>query len=623
MKYLITILFLFSRAFAMNYYVSASGNNSNDGLTPSTSWLTISKVIATVAQGDSVFFNGGDSWNEALLSPVKNVYYGSYGTGMPIITGFQTVSLTDSSHFWSGDIAATSINVVTVNGILAHMARYPNTGYLTVTSVTQNSLVGSLTGTPNYTGAYCVYRTAHYVLDRVIIASQSAGTLNFRSSLTYNPNSFGGTGYFIQNSLSALDQNGEWYFDSSRQKLYVYYDSVLAPDVKYSAIGILVTLKDSSTIDGINIRGANSLCIKLDSTRNNVIKNSVIELSSVGILAGGCKQLNLTDNIWQDFQNNSIYCYYYDVNKQCDSFNITGNIIKRNGVVPGMGGGGVGSYNAVILRGHNGYFYKNTIDSAGYCGVSANGRNSVYRKNKIANTNFVLDDGGGFYTVIGSAYPANENDGMVIDSCIILNAIGATAGTSSTSYAANIYLDDDSKNITVSNCFLQNGFSASLFLHNTDSLTITGNTIIDSLGVPVYFYPTTGNNFSNNIVYSKNNSYPCLQITSYTGVLNNNYYSKPSNENTSLKQGSSNYSLSRWQALGFDRNSSKTPSGITSALPTVLYDGTFSLTGTYFSMQRGVYTDSATIPSYTGLILFKAKYDRYHKAKNVLKYSIR
>ena len=39
------------------YYVSASGNDANDGKTPETAWQTLEKVSgATLAEGDGVFF---------------------------------------------------------------------------------------------------------------------------------------------------------------------------------------------------------------------------------------------------------------------------------------------------------------------------------------------------------------------------------------------------------------------------------------------------------------------------------------------------------------------------------------------------------------------------------------
>ena len=47
---------------AQTFYVSASGSDSNDGLSASTAWKTISKVnAASYISGDQILFHGGDT----------------------------------------------------------------------------------------------------------------------------------------------------------------------------------------------------------------------------------------------------------------------------------------------------------------------------------------------------------------------------------------------------------------------------------------------------------------------------------------------------------------------------------------------------------------------------------
>jgi hypothetical protein len=75
------------------FYVSAAGNDNNDGRTPATAWATLAKVNATTFnRGEQVLFNGGDTFVGQLLPSVPNapstggpVVYGSYGTGRAII----------------------------------------------------------------------------------------------------------------------------------------------------------------------------------------------------------------------------------------------------------------------------------------------------------------------------------------------------------------------------------------------------------------------------------------------------------------------------------------------------------------------------------------------------------
>jgi Right handed beta helix region len=73
------------------YYVSPTGSDSNDGISPSTPWQTISKVNATSYNaGDSILFSGGRTFNggldiNAAGTPIQPVIIGSYGTGHAMI----------------------------------------------------------------------------------------------------------------------------------------------------------------------------------------------------------------------------------------------------------------------------------------------------------------------------------------------------------------------------------------------------------------------------------------------------------------------------------------------------------------------------------------------------------
>ena len=67
------------------YYVSATGDDNNDGLSPEKPWKTIKKVNSTkFSDGDGVFFKRGDTWrveNYESLNAQSGVTYSAYGTG--------------------------------------------------------------------------------------------------------------------------------------------------------------------------------------------------------------------------------------------------------------------------------------------------------------------------------------------------------------------------------------------------------------------------------------------------------------------------------------------------------------------------------------------------------------
>ncbi len=86
-----------------NYYVSNSGNDSNDGTSVDLPWSSIEKVNSFNLQpGDSVFFQSDNVWRGNLKAKSGNseaiIYYGAYGNGnKPIIMGSIDLSY---EYFW-------------------------------------------------------------------------------------------------------------------------------------------------------------------------------------------------------------------------------------------------------------------------------------------------------------------------------------------------------------------------------------------------------------------------------------------------------------------------------------------------------------------------------------------
>ena len=63
------------------YYVANSGNDGNDGLTPSTAWKTLDKVSsAELKAGDGVLFKRGDLFRGKVMTK-SGVTYGAFGDG--------------------------------------------------------------------------------------------------------------------------------------------------------------------------------------------------------------------------------------------------------------------------------------------------------------------------------------------------------------------------------------------------------------------------------------------------------------------------------------------------------------------------------------------------------------
>src|SRR5438309_4635903 len=100
-------------AGAATYYVSASGNDANGGGSPSSAWKTVGRVNnATLAPGDTVLFEGGQTFADDTLMPSGSgaagapVTFSSYGATRA------TISNANGAVWFSGKSFLTFSNLV-------------------------------------------------------------------------------------------------------------------------------------------------------------------------------------------------------------------------------------------------------------------------------------------------------------------------------------------------------------------------------------------------------------------------------------------------------------------------------------------------------------------------------
>lgn len=634
MKTLIAILFLSLNAKATNFYVSNTGNDLGNGLTPGTAWQTISKVNASsFAPGDSIFFERGGTWNERLNFPSSGsissyIVLSAYGSGnKPVLTGLKTLAgMTNAGNVWSAVTSpiVTDINLVMVNGAIKQKARLPNTGYSTASSIANKyQLNTSLTGTPNYTGAEAVVRSSHWVIDVVKISSQSGGVLNFQDSLTYASFSGGANGYFLQNDTRFLDTEGEWVFDSATSTIFVY--SASSPLCQYAALDTVVSIVGKSYIKLLNliIEGGNIATLQITESNNIITENCTIRNSGqIGISAQKSAYLTIQSDTLLNNLSNAIYLRgahpYAFMTDTCEYATISDNYIKNTGTIAGMGMSNNGRYIGIYVIGTSPTITRNRIDSTGYVGIYFNGKKSLVQNNYLNTYAYVKDDGGGIYTIVGTYINTDYNDSSLVRKNIVLNGLGARPGTSADSYAAGIYLDNFSRRITVDSNTIFNSLSAGFMLHQTTQITASENIVVDSIGDAFYMVGSnsyfSGMQINKNIFYVKSASqYNVLREggTSFS-FLDSNYYSRPISETNNFRTNNTNYSLPGWRtATSQDVHSVGTPSYTTSAIPLFYYnptfsDSTISLAGTYYDSKSNVFNNSVTLKPFTSVILYKA-----------------
>jgi len=201
------ILILFNVSiYATTYYISPGGNDSSNGTSPQTAWKTISKLNnITLQPGDYVLFQAGYSWREELevtASGTKGnlIHYGRYGEGPnPRILG------SIRANNWT----ATGTANVWVSGTTVQQP------------VGRNWAEGAM---------------LIYVDDSITHANER------------------------QASLSALNEEFEWYYASNRVYLYSPTD----PDTRYDSVEVqqretCMTMNNNQEESWIEVNGIDLL----------------------------------------------------------------------------------------------------------------------------------------------------------------------------------------------------------------------------------------------------------------------------------------------------------------------------------------------------------------------------
>ncbi|HLK28106.1 MAG TPA: right-handed parallel beta-helix repeat-containing protein [Puia sp.] len=581
---LIIAFYPFNQLTAANYYFSASSGDDSRSTTEaqhlSTPWKTLEKlnsISSILKPGDTIFLKSGEIFygsiniksSGTLSSPI---IFTDYGSGnKPVISGLEKISKWTSLNngiYQNVCPACVAENkILIINRIPYALGRYPNSGYLTYQSHKESSAISSneLSGQHNWSGADVVIKKKHWIIDRSNIVSQDGNTLNYAKVSSSSPTD--GYGYFIENDPTTLDQFGEWYFDSVRKKMQVFFGDK-NPDsysVSASSKNILVSINGQSfiTFDNISFEGANISTFWIRNSKNITIRNCDVDFSGTdAINASGSPYLEISNSFFNHSQNDAI-----TLDSSCRSALIKNNIIKNTGLMPGMGKNGTGTYQAISAFGANTSIEFNEIDSTGYNGIYFGGNSSIAKNNLIKDFCIVKDDGAGIY--ISDWFPSSDKK---IIGNIILNGFGNNEGTTTKSVlqAEGVYIDDKTADILIQSNSIANCAHAGIMIHNAHDIKIEGNTVFNNnIQLLLQHDNLWPNNPIKNLTASKNfficktADQVCVNISWRNddmwsfGILDSNYYYRPANDNNVIqavsniwtsKSTTKNFSLQDWQS---------------------------------------------------------------------------
>jgi parallel beta-helix repeat protein len=645
MKLLLTLPFiLFSlMASAKTYYVSSSsGNDGNSGTSPSSAWQSLNRVNSfySFVPGDQILFNRGDIFYGQISlynsgSSSNPITLSAYGTGSnPVINGFSTITswTNKGGNIWESTNSVSSLpylNIVVINNVNTPMGRYPNTGFLTYQSHSGSTSItsSSLNGSPNWTGAELVIKKERYVFEKGTIKSQSGSTLNYSDPAVYTPTD--GFGLFIQNDTRTLDQQNEWYYNSSTKKLQVY--SIGTPNnVQVPSVNNLFSFGNGIryvTIDNIAFIGSNASAISLSNLSNITIQNCSINFAGMdAITVANSPFTTITNNNINQTNDNGI-----TVGGDCSNPVITYNTLNNIGLFEGMSQ--AHSLGSLSSRASNSTIQYNSIQNSGYNGIDLQGDNINVKNNFINNSCLIKDDGGGIYI-------SNAGSNRVISNNIVLNSIGTADGTNAPSnliMAHGIFLEFGTTSVTVSGNSISGCNGAGLFLHNTNDIVVKDNTSYNN-GIKDNFLkgslmiqydagmPLRNLQLNNNIFVAKTVDQLALYcyVTSANdlkqfGSADNNYYSRPINDNDQiLVQGDAitwpgnSYNIGTWKSyIGKDANSLGSPKAISTTNDLRFeYNATssnqsVSLDANYIDVRGNSYNGNINLAPYSSAVLIK------------------
>lgn len=425
----ITLLFLSLVGGAQTArYVSATATGLGTG-TQSSPWTLAQANAASFAPGDTLFIKGGDVIYGTFLpkggQPGKEVVITTkegWGTAAPgVLSGFTRItSWTDSAAKFSYTTLPVNLSTLTTlssmgtlysrgvvmfNGRDQWQGRVPNVGSDTTSndfrkttgSNTTTYVICSTFSAAQYVGGDIVGKIQRYDFPISRITAVSGDTIKFNAMPTAVKS---GYGFFIQNHLKTLDQNGEWYYNADLNRLYVYFanNRQSTDTVRVSTVRYVVNAANVSNIKFLNliIEGGYENTMHFNGCSNITVENCTVRYAGlIGISASSSPGFVLRNSLISDGHNYGAYLY-----SGTTSAIVERNTFKRNGIIYGtQAAERVGNYGiALMLYGSKSIADRNRFDSTGYSAIrSVNADSITISRNYITWSCLTMDDGGDIY----------------------------------------------------------------------------------------------------------------------------------------------------------------------------------------------------------------------------------
>lgn len=570
-------------AQATTYYVSPTGNDSNNGTSPSTPWQTINRVNQMTYQvqpGDQILFQRGGRYSGEVIWGVSGtasapVVIGAYGSGAkPIIDGAEQVTgwSQHSGNVWKAHVGQL-VEQVFVNGQRMTLGRMPDAGWFRNDQASGNTLQSSDLNQGNgfWNGARCVVRCTASSIDTLRVTGFNNGTLTFSTSPSNSNMGADDWGFFMENRLDLVNAPNEWFYNAGDGYLYLQAPGNANPNnltveasVHFSGVNCY-WMREHLRVEHIAFTRQRNAGIRLDDAHYVTMDACEASLSFHGIRSYGHHNT---------FTNNFIHHTTATAALLIDNNTLfQNNVVEDIALIPGAGEHSWG-YFGVRAIGQSNTIRGNRFNNIGYTAIEC-GQNQLVERNVIEHHLATMND--------GAAIAFDNTDGLTIQDNIIHDAVCGLDGSSTVMphfqrLGLGIYFGNTSnKNVIVRRNTIANLTGVGINVdHNMNAVghQIKDNTIFNcAIGMSIsdysnsngphavapYFVPNFNDQYDGNIIYGLSKDQIAIRFFNcyspqYTdfGTFTNNRYFNPYNEmaifHFSFQAGQWYYSVEEWQA---------------------------------------------------------------------------
>lgn len=512
----------------MEIFVSPNGSDANDGSFDSPlATLSCAKEKVKKISGDvTVYFRAGIySIKDKIVFDSEdkfNVIYKAYNnekvtftSGTPY-TGFEECTVNGVRAFKKNIGINANFNILFNQETTLSRTRYPESGYLYVSAVTDDDIApGDDVTDPYHAGFNGMFvdktsfqnfknmsditiKLLHFWKDETLrINSYDAGSghiaFNKTSTMRINKNDR----YFLENVFETLNEPGEWYLDKNDGILYVIPNENDVPE-NYTVWGSTTeTMISVDGADGISFENiifrANGFyytderefsqaaydaksCISYCNAKNFHIKNCEFkDIAACSVFLGTAVQdAVIENNVFNNIGAQAIYIRGDNVD--VDDPTVTKNITVQNNSISEYGKVFFNAVGILVIHANSVDISHNEIHDGYYTAISVGWvwgySYSVCYNNKICD-NLIYNIGQGWLSDMGGIYTLGNQPGTVISGNVIHNV---SADPEEGGYGGwGIYLDEGSSYILVEKNLVYSCGSDAYHLHYGSYNTVRNN----------------------------------------------------------------------------------------------------------------------------------------------------